>query len=73
VTQIAPLTQKARMVLDEIKAATRSGAIVANLAGLVFTLDDGRPITKGLINYQVERAVKSGVRRFGFTISGTQP
>jgi integrase len=64
VAQIAPLTM--RSVLDEIKAATRSGAIVPNLNGVIFTLDDGKPVTKGLINYQVERAIKSGVVKFRF-------
>jgi integrase len=64
--QISPLTAKARAVFDEIKAATRSGAIVPNVNGLVFTLDNGKPVTKGLINYQVERAIKAGVAKFRF-------
>ena len=64
--QISPLTAKAQTVLNEIKAGLRSGAIVANVNGRVFTLDDGKPVTKGLINYQVEKAVQAGVAKFRF-------
>jgi integrase len=35
--------------------------------GLIFTRDDGRPITKGMIEYQIEAVLKStGVKKFTF-------
>jgi integrase len=62
----SPLTDRARAILDEIRAEKRSGAIVPNLQGLVFTLNDGSRITNGLIHYQVEKALKTGVKKFVF-------
>jgi hypothetical protein len=45
----------------------RTGEIVPNVNGLIFTRDDGRPITKGMIEYRVEAALKStGVKKFTF-------
>lgn len=65
--QIAPLTPKARRILDEIKAGRRSGAIVPDVVGLIFTRDDGSRITKGMIDYQVERAIElTKVKKFVF-------
>jgi integrase len=46
VAQVSPLTDRAREILDEIKAAKKSGAIVSNLNGLVFTLNDGTRIPR---------------------------
>jgi integrase len=67
VEQVSPLTQKARQILDEIKAEKRSGAMVSNLNGLVFTLSNGTPITKGLIHSQIEKALKAtGVKKLVF-------
>ena len=51
---------------QEIRELRHAGAIVSHIRDLVFTQDDGSPITKGLINYQVERAVKSGIAKFRF-------
>jgi integrase len=63
--QTPPLTVHARQILDEIKAERRSGAAVTNVNGLIFTNADGRPITKGQIDYQLERALKNtGVKKF---------
>jgi len=65
--QISPLTMTARRILDEIKAERRSSAMVPNVAGLIFTRDDGSKITKGMIDYQVERAIGlTKVKKFVF-------
>jgi integrase len=67
VEQVSPLTKRAREILDEIRREKRSGAIVPNVNGLVFTKEDGAPITKGMINGQVEKAVrKTKVKKFVF-------
>src|SRR5262245_12312466 len=67
VEQVSPLTKRAREILEEIRREKRSGAIVPNLNGLVFTKEDGTPITKGMINGQVEKAVrKTKVKKFVF-------
>ena len=67
VEQVSPLTKRAREILDEIRREKRSGAIVPNVHGLVFTKEDGTPITKGMINGQVEKAVrKTKVKKFVF-------
>ena len=57
VEQVSPLTAKARAVLQEIRTLRLRGAMVANVHGLVFTRDDGRAITKDMIQFQVEKAV----------------
>ena len=65
--QIAPLTPRAREILEEIRAEKKSGAIILNVNGLVFTRADGRPITKNMIQTQVERAIKLGsIKKFVF-------
>jgi integrase len=52
--------------LSEIEA-DRKQSKVRNVHGLVFTNPDGSAITKGQVEYQVERAVsKSGIRKFVF-------
>ncbi|MGH7817444.1 MAG: tyrosine-type recombinase/integrase, partial [Candidatus Binatia bacterium] len=67
VEQVAPLTARARAILQAIRAEKMRGAIVRNAAGLVFTRDDGRPITKDMIQKQVEKAIKTaGVPKFVF-------
>src|SRR5215510_15005837 len=67
VEQVSPLTKRAPEILDEIRREKRSGAIIPNLNGLVFTKEDGAPITKGMINGQVEKAVrKTKVKKFVF-------
>lgn len=66
VEQVSPLTARARAILDEIKAERRSRAVVP-LNGLVFTREDGRRITKDMIQAQVEKAIKkAGVKKFTF-------
>jgi len=66
VEQIPPLTLRCRQILSEIEA-DRKQSKVRNVHGLVFTNPDGSAITKGQVEYQVERAVsKSGIRKFVF-------
>jgi integrase len=66
VEQVSPLTARARAILDEIKAERRKSAIVP-LNGLIFTREDGRAITKDMIQSQVEKAIKAtGVKKFTF-------
>lgn len=65
--QVAPLTTRARAIVDEIRMEKRTGEIVPNVNGLIFTRDDGRPITKGMIEYRIEAVLKStGVKKFTF-------
>lgn len=66
VPQVSPLTAKARAVLEEIKSLRKSGAIVSNVAGLVFTRDNGSAITKSMIHHQLKKALKTGVTKFTF-------
>jgi integrase len=67
VEQISPLTDRARRILEEIRSQRRSGAIVPNLNGLVFTLNDGTPINRGHIHAQIKKALReTGVRKFVF-------
>ncbi len=66
VEQIPPLTSRCRQILDEIEA-DREQSKVRNVHGLVFTNPNGSPITKGQIQYQIEKAVKlAGIRKFVF-------
>jgi integrase len=66
VEQVSPLTARARAILDEIRSERRKSG-VAPLSGLVFTREDGRPVTKDMIQSQVERAIKvTGVKKFTF-------
>ena len=41
VEQLSPLTIKAQAILLEIRTAKRTGAIVPNVNGMIFTRDDG--------------------------------
>jgi len=66
VTQVSPLTQRARAILEEIKAEKKRGAIIPNVAGLVFTRPDGSPISKDMIHAQVEKAMRAGLKKFVF-------
>lgn len=67
VEQVSPLTQNAREIIEEIKSEKRSGVIVPNLNGLVFTLNDGTPITRDMIHFRVKKAIKeTGVKKFVF-------
>jgi integrase len=67
VEQVSPLTDRAREIYEQIRAEKRSGAIVPNLQGLVFTLNDGTPINRSMIHSQVKRAIReTGVKKFVF-------
>jgi len=67
VEQVSPLTDRAREIFHEIKAERRSGIIVPNLSGLVFTRPDGTRITRDMIHAQVKKAIReTGVKRFVF-------
>ena len=61
------MTAKARAVLQEIRTLRRRGTIVANVHGLVFTRDDGRAISKDMVQFQVEKAIAATqVKKFVF-------
>jgi integrase len=68
VEQVSPLTDRAREIYQQIKADKKSGAIVPNLNGLVFTLNDGTRITKGHIHAQVKKARRGNpeMKKFKF-------
>jgi integrase len=67
VKQISPLTKRAREIINEIREEKRNGCIVPNVKGLIFTNPDGTPITKGRVEYQVERAIGlTGTKKFVF-------
>jgi integrase len=66
VEQVSPLTPRARTILDEMKAERRSRAIL-RLNRVVFTREDGQPITKDMIQSQIEKAIKAtGIKKFTF-------
>lgn len=56
--QRAPLTDRVIEILDDIRRDRLAGKIVANVNGLVFTRNDGAPITKDMI----EAAMKTALR-----------
>lgn len=67
VEQVSPLTDRAREILDEIKREKRVGAIVKNVGGLIFTREDGKPITRSMISKAVRKAARdAGVKKFVF-------
>jgi integrase len=49
VRHIAPLRDRARTILEEIRAERRSGAAVPSISELLFSSQGGQPITKGQI------------------------
>jgi len=66
VRQIAPLTDRVSAILGEIRAE-RTQSKIRNVRGLVFTRDDGRPITKDAIASALKRACRdANVRDFRF-------
>lgn len=66
VKQVAPLTQRAREILAEIRADHRK-AKVKNMLRLIFTREDGRAINKDMITGKMRRASKAaGVPNFVF-------
>jgi integrase len=54
--QVAPLTARARAILDDIAAEKKRGAIVENTGRIIFTREDGRPITRSMISRAVKQA-----------------
>lgn len=65
--QVSPLTERAKQIFDEIRRDKKSGAIVENVAGLIFTREDGTAITKDMIAKAVKRAAKkASVKDFRF-------
>jgi hypothetical protein len=56
--QVAPLTARARAILDEIAADKRAGRIFSNAGKLIFTRDDGLRITRDMISRAIQRAWK---------------
>lgn len=66
VEQVSPLTQQCREILAEIRAERQNAAIVP-INGLIFTLPDGRAISRDMIHHQVKKAIKAtGVRPLRF-------
>ena len=67
VAQASPLTDRALEIFEEIKREKRSGRIIENTRGLIFTRDDGRTITRSMISDAVQRAVRNAsVKKFVF-------
>jgi integrase len=65
--QVAPLTTRARAILDEIAGEKRAGRIVSNTGKIIFTREDGRPITRSMISRCVRRAYEQAeLKRFVF-------
>ncbi len=65
--QASPLTDRALEILDQIKKEQRGGTKGAAVDGLIFTRDDGRPITRSMISDAVQRAVRdAGVKKYRF-------
>lgn len=65
--QVAPLTARAKIILDEIAADKRAGRTVSNAGKLIFTRDDGKPISRDMISRAVKRAWKKAeLKRFVF-------
>ena len=58
VEQRGPLTDRVLEVLDEVARERRRGTIATNARGLIFTPDDGRPITKDMITHALRVARK---------------
>jgi len=54
--QVAPLTARAREILDEVASEKRAGRIVSNANKRIFTREDGRPISRSMISRHVRRA-----------------
>jgi integrase len=66
VRQVAPLTQRFREILDEIRQE-RKQSKVKNIGGLIFTREDGRPLTKDAINGALKYIRRNaGVKDFRF-------
>jgi integrase len=64
IKQISPITPAAAAVLTEIRAARRG---VRNIARLVLTTKQGKPITAGMVRRELERVVKkASIKNFRF-------
>ncbi len=67
VEQVAPLTDRAREILDEIRVEKKRGGIVENVGGRVFTREDGKPITRSMISKAIRKACRDAqVKKFVF-------
>jgi integrase len=72
--QMAPLTDRALQIIEEIIAERRSSILaerrnskVISISGTLFTREDGRPITRDMISRGVKRAWKKAeVKKFVF-------
>ena len=65
--QASPLSDRALEILDELKKEKRGGAGGAEVNGLIFTRDDGRPITRSMISDAVQKAVRDArVKKYRF-------
>jgi integrase len=65
--QASPLTDRALQILEEIKKEKRSRASRSKIKGLIFTRDDGRPITRSMISDAVQKAVRDAkVKKYRF-------
>ena len=65
-SQIAPLTDRALEIVDEILAERRSSKVVS-ISVPLFTREDGRRISRDMISRGVKRACKNaGVKKFVF-------
>jgi integrase len=65
--QASPLTDRALEILDELKKEKRGGTAGAKVNGLIFTRDDGRPITGSMISDAVQKAVRDArVKKYRF-------
>jgi integrase len=67
VTQVSPLTDKARAIYQDIGMLKRTGKIVPNVAGYVFTRNDGTKIDKGMIHAQIKKARRANPEMKKFT------
>jgi hypothetical protein len=54
--QVSLLTDRAREIYRQMQAEKKTGVIMPNLQGFVFTLFDGTRVTKGRIHAQVKKS-----------------
>jgi integrase len=66
IDQVSPLTDRAREILMEIKEEKKTGTVISNVNGLVFTQQDARPLNRGHLQAQVKKAVRSGINKLKF-------
>jgi integrase len=65
--QMAPLTRRARQILNAIERDKRKGVIVSNTNRVIFTREDGKKISRDMISRGITRAWKAaGIKKFVF-------